>query len=80
MCLQLIKIFTLRPFTRILKWGRDLKGVFNYLKINQMESFGLIRRAKFSKKEKHNKPEARKSKSTDSPANMEFDLDEVPYL
>jgi len=43
---QLTKIFTLRPFTRILKWGRDLNGVFNYFKLNQMESFGLIRRQK----------------------------------
>ncbi|MGZ5279258.1 MAG: transposase [Pseudobdellovibrionaceae bacterium] len=46
---QFGKIFTLRPFTRILKWGRDLKGVFNYLKLNQMESFGLIHRSKAKK-------------------------------
>jgi hypothetical protein len=43
---QIRKLFTLRPFTRILSWGRDLKSVFNYLKINQMESFGLIHRTK----------------------------------
>ncbi|MGZ5280101.1 MAG: transposase [Pseudobdellovibrionaceae bacterium] len=50
---RLTKIFSLRPFTRILKWGRDLKGVFNYLKLNQMESFGLIqRKTKRSKSKK----------------------------
>jgi len=53
---QLTKIFILRPFTRILKWGRDLKGVFNYFKLNQMESFGLILRQKVhSKKNKTTK-------------------------
>jgi hypothetical protein len=40
------KLFTLRPFTRILAWGRDLKSVFDYLKINQMESFGIFQRPK----------------------------------
>jgi REP element-mobilizing transposase RayT len=43
------KVFTLRPFTRILKWGRDLNGVFEYLKLNQMESFGLNQRVKKKK-------------------------------
>jgi REP element-mobilizing transposase RayT len=46
---QIRKLFTLRPFTRILAWGRDLKSVFNYLKIDQMESFGLICKPKLKK-------------------------------
>jgi len=54
---QFTKIFTLRPFTRILKWGRDLNGVFQYLKLNQMESFGLICR-----KDKGNLPISRRKK------------------
>lgn len=32
--------FPLRPFTRIIKWGRDLKNAFRYLELNQMELFG----------------------------------------
>ena len=47
---QKTKLFTLRPFTRILSWGRDLKTVFRYVTLNQMEAFGLIRR--FKKKSK----------------------------
>ena len=43
------KLFTLRPFTRILSWGRDLKTVFRYVMINQMEAFGLVRRPKKTK-------------------------------
>lgn len=39
-----IRVFTLRPFTRILEWGRDLRNAFEYLVLNQLESFGLIRR------------------------------------
>ena len=50
MVLQCAKLFTLRPFTRILSWGRDLKTVFGYVMINQMEAFGLVRRKKRQKK------------------------------
>jgi REP element-mobilizing transposase RayT len=49
------KLFTLRPFTRVLSWGRDLKYGFNYLIINQMESFGLIRRTNSKKKPRRGK-------------------------
>jgi hypothetical protein len=40
------KLFTLRPFTRILAWGRDFRNAFSYLSLNQQESFGLIDRKK----------------------------------
>ncbi len=40
------KVFTLRPFTRILSWGRDFKNVLAYLVINQREAFGLLVRPK----------------------------------
>ena len=34
------KLFELRPFTRILSWGRDYRNAIRYLKINQQESRG----------------------------------------
>ena len=46
------KVFTLRPFTRILSWGRDFKNVLSYLVLNQLESLGLLARPKKTKKKK----------------------------
>lgn len=43
---ELTTIFTLRSFTRILRWGRDFKTVLNYQILNQLESFGLVNRKK----------------------------------
>lgn len=43
---DLKEIFTLRPFTRIVTWGRDFKTVLSYQVLNQMEAFGLIKREK----------------------------------
>lgn len=40
------KVFTLRPFTRLIKWGLNFFNVTNYLAINQMESLGWIKREK----------------------------------
>lgn len=37
------KIFDSRPFTRISNWGRDFKNLFNYLKLNDLESDGIPR-------------------------------------
>ncbi len=48
------KLFTLRPFSRIVTWGRDLKSILSYLQLNQMEAFGLISRKKGSSKKKEN--------------------------
>src|SRR5689334_16867058 len=33
------KIFSLRPFTRILEWGRDFRNVLQYQIINQLEAY-----------------------------------------
>ncbi len=44
-------IFDLRPYTRIISWGRDFKEVLNYQVLNQLEALGLIDR----KKPFHNK-------------------------
>ncbi len=44
-------IFNLRPFTRILSWGRDFKRGLDYQILNQMEALGLVVRKKLSKKE-----------------------------
>ncbi len=46
---ELKKIFILRPFTRILSWGRNFKRGLNYQILNQMEAHGLIIRAKRKK-------------------------------
>ena len=48
-------IFDLRPFTRIMSWGRDFKRGLDYLILNQMEAFGLVIRPK-------KKPKKRKSR------------------
>ncbi|MEZ0391036.1 MAG: transposase [Pseudobdellovibrionaceae bacterium] len=50
-------LFTLRPFTRIISWGRDFKSVLNYLVLNQMEARGLINRSK-------KKPQSKQSRRT----------------
>ncbi len=42
-------IFDLRPFTRIISWGRDFKRVLEYALLNQMEAFGLVTRVKKTK-------------------------------
>lgn len=39
-----IKTFTLRPYSRIIEWGKDFKGVQNYQALNQLEARGFIRR------------------------------------
>ncbi len=44
-----LKLFTLRPFTRILEWGRDYKNGISYLRLNQKEARGEIRREKNSR-------------------------------
>jgi len=41
-------LFNLRPFTRILSWGREFASVRGYLELNQMEALGLILRSKKS--------------------------------
>ncbi len=46
------KVFALRPYTRILSWGRDFKNVLSYLVLNQKESLGLLVRQKKTKKRK----------------------------
>ena len=40
------KLFALRPFTRILTWGRDFKNARAYMILNQKESRGEIKREK----------------------------------
>ena len=51
-------IFDLRPFTRILSWGRDFKNVMAYHDLNDLEARGYIRRPnkKTSRNKKPQKP------------------------
>ncbi len=51
------KVFTLRPFTRILSWGKDFKNVLSYLVLNQLESLGLLVRRKKTKKTRKKTPD-----------------------
>ena len=46
---HLTEIFTLRPYTRMITWGKQFKTALQYQIINQMESFGLIKRVKKTK-------------------------------
>ena len=45
-------IFDLRPYTRILEWGRDYKNVMEYHDLNDLEARGYVKRAKKSKAKK----------------------------
>ena len=45
-CTALSGLFDLRPFTRVLSWGRDLKNVFDYHELNDQEARGLVLRHK----------------------------------
>ncbi|HEY8271173.1 MAG TPA: transposase [Pseudobdellovibrionaceae bacterium] len=53
-------VFDLRPFTRILNWGRDLRNVINYHELNDLEGWGLVSR----KKKKHPPPKPSNFKKT----------------
>ncbi|MGZ3743420.1 MAG: transposase [Pseudobdellovibrionaceae bacterium] len=39
-------LFDLRPFTRILSWGRDFKNTFAYIEKNNLEAWGLAAKKK----------------------------------
>ena len=58
---DLTEIFTLRPFTRIITWGRDFRNALSYQVLNQLESLNLITR---KKKKSPNIKKRRKLKST----------------
>jgi hypothetical protein len=45
-------LFDLRPFTRILSWGRDYRNVLNYHELNDMEARGFNARKKKAKSSK----------------------------
>ena len=52
-------LFDLRPYTRILEWGRDYKNVMNYHDLNDLEARGYIKRPK--------KPTAKKNSKNKRP-------------
>lgn len=43
--LDLKGVLNLRPFTRILEWGKDFRICLNYVTLNIKESLGLVSRA-----------------------------------
>jgi len=44
--LDLKSIFDLRPYTKILSWGKQFQRVIEYLELNTLEALGLIVRKK----------------------------------
>jgi len=44
--LDLKSIFDLRPYTKILSWGKQFQRVVEYIELNILEALGLIVRAK----------------------------------
>jgi hypothetical protein len=48
-------LFDLRPYTRILEWGKDFQNIFDYHDKNDMEARGMSSRPK-KKKRKIKKP------------------------
>lgn len=46
------KIFTLRPFTRILTWGKQFVSAFDYHLLNKLEARGFLARQKKKKVKK----------------------------
>src|SRR5262249_16838225 len=40
------KVFSLRPFTKILSWGRQFQNALDYQILNQLEALSLIVRPK----------------------------------
>jgi len=49
-------LFDLRPFTRILEWGRDFRTVLDYHDLNDLEARGYIQREKNRKRKKESAP------------------------
>jgi hypothetical protein len=39
---ELNTILDLRPYTKILTWGRQFRNVLEYIVLNQMEAMGLV--------------------------------------
>jgi hypothetical protein len=37
------KFWAMKPFTRVIKWGRDFKTIKNYMTINRYQSLGYYR-------------------------------------
>ena len=66
-------LFDLRPFTRILSWGRDFKNVLNYHELNDMEARGFQRPKKNASNSKK-KTESSKEKHVQMSRNKEIYL------
>jgi hypothetical protein len=43
-------LFDLRPYTKIITCKKQLENALNYMKVNQQEALGLIKRVKTPKK------------------------------
>lgn len=59
-------IFDLRPFTRILEWGRDFQNVMGYHDLNDLEARGYVKRPKKTDKNTNNKSEKKSDHATDA--------------
>jgi hypothetical protein len=57
-------LFDLRPYTRILEWGKDFQNIFDYHDKNDIEARGMYSRKKTKKeiKTSSRKPKRRRKK------------------
>jgi len=56
--LRLKGLFTLRPFTRIVNWGKDFKHLLKYIKVNAFEAEGIDVWQRFKNKPPSNQKRA----------------------
>ena len=48
------RIFTLRPFTRVMSWGKDFQTALSYQVLNQLEALGFVSRKSKAQKRAFN--------------------------
>jgi len=53
--IDLTGLFDLRPFTKIISWGRQFRNVFEYHDLNDLEAFGYVKREKKKAKQRKRK-------------------------
>jgi len=53
--LDLSGLFDLRPFTKIISWGRQFKSLLGYHDLNDLEAFGYVKREKKPKRKSKQK-------------------------
>jgi len=61
--MNLKSIFDLRPYTKILSWGKQFKAVIAYVELNTLEALGLVvRKNKITRRRKRRVPSEKRKK------------------